>query len=286
MRRISIVPSCVLKVFRIGHHPVAFFPQRRIVAAFALILAMPLYAGAQSAVFKTPSVTIPVDVKGQPVSITASALLTLSTRQHQKILDLELRGDLSDLQQNLTALLSTEMNKDDRCGERLTIQNATLIPQEPAALATISLHYERWGCVKVFGKQEAKRLVGGNAQVQITLTPSVDANNTELRLVPETRQIQADGSLGELLRAGPLGEMLRNKVQSSISSALQKGANLKATLPPSVQDYASIQNAEFKDGGAGNLLVILDGRVQLTDEQVRFLTSQLKDFISSRQSTH
>jgi hypothetical protein len=165
---------------------------------------MPLCVHAQGAVYKTPSVKIPIDVKGQPVSITASAI------------------------------------------------------------------------------QEAKKLVDGDAQVQIKLTPQIDENNTELRLVPEMGQIQADGSLGELLRAGPLGEMIRNKVQSSVSTALNKGANLKATLPPSVQDYASIQNAEFKDGGSGNLLVVLDGQVRLTQEQVQYLTSQLKQRISSR----
>lgn len=57
---------------------------------------------------------------------------------------------------------------------------------DPAGLATIFLHYERWGCVKVFGKQEAKRMLGGDSQVQIKLTPQIDENNTELRLVPET----------------------------------------------------------------------------------------------------
>ncbi len=200
----------------------------------------------------------------------------------ENALDLEFQGDLSDLQQNLTSLLSSEMDKDDHCGERLSIQNATLVPLDPASLATISLHYERWGCVKVFGKQEAKKLIGGDAQFEIKLTPSIDENNTELRLVPEVGRIQADGSLGELLRSGVLGETIRNKVQSSITSALQKGANLSATLPPAVRNYVSIQNAEFKDGGSGNLLVVLDGRVSLTQEQVQYLTNQLKERIASR----
>jgi hypothetical protein len=256
----------------------------RTVAALVLAVAIgpPLYAGAPNAVYKVPPVKIPLDVKGQPISITASAVITISSSQNLKTLDLEFKGDLSDLQQNLTGLLSSEMDKDDRCGERLTIQNATLVPVDPASLATISLHYERWGCVKVFGKQEAKKLIGGDAQIQIKLTPSIDENNTELRLVPEVGRIQADGSLGELLRSGVLGETIRNKVQSSITSALQKGANLSATLPPAVQNYVSIQNAEFKDGGSGNLLVVLDGRVSLTQEQVQYLTNQLKERIASR----
>ena len=107
---------------------------KRIAAPVVLIAVMPLCVRAQSAVFKTPAVKIPVDVKGQPVSITASAVLTITSSQNQKILDLELRGDLSDLQQNLTPILSSEMNKDDHCGERLTIQNATLSPSIPPAL--------------------------------------------------------------------------------------------------------------------------------------------------------
>lgn len=243
----------------------------------------PLALSAQNAVFKIPPVRIPLDIKDQPITITASAILTISSRERNvRILNLELFGDLSDLQRNLTGLLGSQMNKDDRCGELLTIQNATLAPVDPASLAVVQLHYERRACVKLLGKQKATRLVGGDAQIQIKLTPEIEANSTELRLNPEVGEVQADGSLGEMLRAGPLGNAIREKIQSTILGALQKGTDLSATLPPAAQGYATIRNAEFKDAGGGRLTVVLDGEVRLTQEQMQTFADQVKERLASR----
>jgi hypothetical protein len=254
--------------------------------AFALVLALgvfPLVATAQNAVFKIPPVKIPLEVKDQRITITASAILTLSSKDRNlRILNLQLTGDLSDLQHNLTSLLSSQLDKDDRCGERVTIQNATLKPAEPASVAVVQLHVERWACVKVLGKQAAKKILGGDAQVPIKLTPEIKKDSTELQLVPEVGDIQADGSLGEVLRSGALGETIREKVRSSIVSALNKGTNLSATLPPAVQGYVTIQTAEFKDGGDGSLLVVLDGEARITQEQVKLLSDQVKERLAAR----
>jgi hypothetical protein len=260
--------------------------QRRAPLALALVLVLgssPLVAAAQNAVFKIPPVKIPLDVKDQAITITASAILTLSSRDRNlRILNLQLTGDLSDLQRNLTNLLSAQLDKDDRCGERVAIQNAVLRPAEPASVAVVQLHVERWACVKVLGKQAAKKLLGGDAQIQIKLTPAIEKDSTELQLVPEVGEIQADGSLGEVLRSGALGETIREKIRSSILSALNKGTNLSATLPPAVQGYVTIQNAEFKDGGDGSLLVVLDGEARITQEQVKLLSDQVKERLAAR----
>ncbi len=112
------------------------------------------------------------------------------------VFKLELSADMADLQRNMTGLLGSQLDKDDHCGDRIAIQNATLTPTEPASLATVQLHYERWACIKAFGKQQAKRVVGGNAVIPVKLTPGVDENKTELRLVPEVGTIQADGFTG------------------------------------------------------------------------------------------
>ena len=249
-----------------------------VVAVTLLTLAPLLYSNDQTTTFKIPPVKIPVNVKDHQVTLAASALITLKTKsQGMNILNLRITGDLSDLQQNMTELLSAALDKDDHCGERIAIQHATLTPTEPGSLAVVQLHYEKWGCAKVFGKQQAKRLVGGNAVMQMTLTPSIEEDGSELRLVPEVGPIQADGSLGELLRSGTFGEMLREKIRNAILSALQKGSNLKATLPPAVQDYAKIKEARFQDGGADRLLVILDGEIQITNEQIQALAKQVKE---------
>ncbi len=223
----------------------------------------------QNVVFRIPPVKVPLDVKDQPITITASAILTISSKDRNlTILSLQLTGDLSDLQRNLTGLLSSQMDKDDRCGDRVTIQNATLKPVDPASIAVVQLHVERWTCVKLLGKQAAKRVLGGDAQIQIKLTPAIDKDSTELQLVPEVGEIQADGSLGELLRFGALGDALREKIRSSILSALHRGANLGATLPSPVEGYVTIQNAEFKDARDGRLLVVLDGEARITQRSL------------------
>lgn len=259
---------------------------RRGCAVLAVVLvagASPIYASDQNLTFKIPPVKIPLKIKDQQVAITASALLTVRAKERGvNILHLELTADLADLQQNMTGLLSAALDKDDRCGDRIAIQNATLTPVDPASQVVVQLHYERWACAKVFGKQENKKVVGGNAVMQMKLTPAVENNNTELRLVPEVGSIEADGSLGELLRSGNLGEMLRDKIRTAVLSAMQKGTNLSATLPPAIQGYATIQNAQFKDGGSGRLIVVLDGEVRATNEQMQALSKQVKERIASR----
>jgi len=244
---------------------------------------MPLAAKDQTATFKIPPVKIPLNVKDQKVMIVASGLITLIRKESGlNILRLDLSADLADFQANLTDVMIAELDKNDRCGDRIAIQHATLTPEDPASLAVVQLHYERWACAKILGKQEAKKLTGGNAVMQMKLTPAVEENNTELRLVPEVGPIEADGSLGELLRAGPLGEMLREKIRKAILNALQKGTDLSATLPPAIQGYATIRNAQFKDGGAGRLVVVLGGEVRISDQQIDALSKQVKERAAAR----
>jgi hypothetical protein len=259
---------------------------RSSFAVLALLLitgASPIHATGQSLTFKIPPVKIPLNIKDQQVTIAASALITLLTKDRGvNTLKLELTADLSDLQQNMTGLLSSELNKDDRCGDRIAIEHAALTPLDPASLVIVQLHYERWACAKVLGKEENKRLIAGNATMQIKLTPAVEDNHTELRLVPEVGPIEADGSLGELLRSGTLGEMLRAKIQTEILSVMQKGTDLGATLPPAIQGHATIRNAQFRNAGSGRLLVILDGEVQITNEQLQALSNQVRERMAAR----
>lgn len=249
------------------------------MSAYALTLtaASTFVTPAQNLNLKIPPVSIPLTIKDQTVTITATAQISqLPKSREQNLFQLQLRADLAGLQQNMTALLGSALDKDSPCGDRIAIQSATLTPAAGAALATIQMHYERWVCAKLFGKQQVKKLVGGNATLQLSLTPVVDETNTELRLIPELGPIQADGSLGELLRSPPVAAILRDKIQAAIQSAMQKAANLTATLPPVAQPYASIQSAAFQDAGNGRLAVVLDGQLRITKEQARQLAQQIK----------
>jgi len=255
--------------------------QWRMVGGLVLVLAIgtwPIPAQAQNVTFKIPPVKIPLKIKDQSVTITASAIVSMHSKdQETSMFKLELTADLGELQQNITPLLASQLDKNNVCGERIAIEHADLTPIEPASLAVVQLHYERWACAKVLGKEKSKRLVGGNAVIEVKLTPAIAENNTELRLVPEVGRIDADGSLGELLRTGTLGDMIRDKIRTSILSAMEKGTNLSATLPSALQGHAAIRNAEFKDGRAGRLIVVLEGEGQITREQIQELAKQIKE---------
>jgi hypothetical protein len=256
-----------------------------ITCCCLLIVGLSNFALAQSgqnSSFTIPPQKIPFTVKDQQAYIVASATISmLSKTSSADTFRLQLTADLTGLQENLTPLLAAQLDKDDKCGERIAIQQATLTPAPPAAVATVQLHYERFACVKAFGKQQAKRLIAGNAVVPIRLTPAVEQDNTQLRLNPEVGDIQADGSLGELLHNGSLGEMIREKIRDSILNAMQKGANLSATLPPAAQPYATIASAQFQDAGSQHLAVQLVGEIRVPRDQLQAVTQQLKSRIAS-----
>jgi len=267
----------------VARHP--FLTRNRAVLTCLLLLAGTSLSRASdpTATFQIPPVKIPLDVKDQQLTIASSAVIAV-TRDERGLntARLQLNADLSEVQHNLTGVLSSALDKIDGCGDHIRIQSATLMPLDPATQAVVALHYERWTCAMVVGKKQAKRVTSGNAVVEMKLTPAVEANNSELRLVPDVGRIEADGSLGEFLRSGPVGEMLRDKIRDAILSTLQKGTDLSATLPAALQGHARIQNAQFQDAGEGRLAVHLQGEFPVTDEQMEFLSDQVKQRIASR----
>jgi hypothetical protein len=219
---------------------------------------------------RVPPVRTSVVLKDQPVTVIAWAdIASVSSG----IFRLAMTADLGDLQDHLTQLLQAELNRSDRCGERLSVAQGTLAPKQPIGVLTASVHYERWGCIKAFGKQVEKRLVGGNAVVEVRLTPSVEANHVSLQA--EVEKIDADGSLGEVLRSGSLGDSIRQKIAASIESAIERAVNPKSTLPAQIQSAATLQTVQFEDGGAGRLHVLVAGEVHISPEQFHATAKQL-----------
>jgi hypothetical protein len=246
------------------------------------VQALPAAARAEEFTFKIPPQKISLNVGNQPIAIIASGIISVTARGHDEyLLKLELSADLSDLQQNMTGLLRSQLDKDDRCGDRIAIQSGSLTPAAPSSLAVVQLHYERYACVKALGKQMARKLVGGNGTIQMKLTPTVEEGKS-LQLVPEVESIQADGSLGELLRSGSIGNMLREKITKALLSAMQKGTDRSLTLPPAAQDIAVMDKAQFRDAGSGRLAVVLGGEVQISEQQIQLLRSQLKERVPAR----
>jgi hypothetical protein len=214
-----------------------------------------------------------INFSNQPVAITTSGVISTGVPEGgQNRFRLELTADLSDLQDNMTAVLRTQLNKADRCGEQIGIRNATLSPGDPATLVVVQLHYERWAC---FGRDTVNEMAEGNGTIEVKLMPAVGEDGA-LRLVLEVVRIDAEGLVGELLRSGSLGETVRDAITHSVLSTVRQGGDFKLNLPASAQGYARLRNAQFEGTGAGRVMAVLDGEISVSNEKATALTSELR----------
>jgi hypothetical protein len=213
---------------------------------------------AQTDTVKLPPFKTSIALEGQPVAITVWGDVS---RAH-----LSATVDLGDFQDHLTPILAAQLNRSDKCGERLSVEKAVLAP---SGVLTANVHYEHFGCAKAFGKEITKRLVGGDAVVEVKLTPSVADNH--ITMDAEVRKIDADGSLGEALHSGSFGDSIRQKIATNIESSVRKSADLKSALPAGVDSVVTLRTVQFADGGAGRLWLAIDGELHLSPEQFQGL---------------
>jgi hypothetical protein len=236
---------------------------------------MSIGAGKNSldSAFNLPPVKNSVTFANQPVAVTTSGVISRGAAEGgQNTFKLELTADLSDLQLNIAEVLRTQLNKAERCGERIAIQNATLTPSAPASLVVVQLHFERWACMG----RDVNEMVEGNGTIEVKLTPSVAADGA-LRLTPEIGRVDAQGLISELLRSGSLGDTIRDKIAESLISTVRRGGDFSATLPPAARGGAALHRAQFQGTGSGKLLVVLDGEIRMSNEQVTSFAAELKE---------
>ena len=233
---------------------------------FMHLIMLLLFAFATQAAtpdsLEIPPTRLPLTIEHQAVAITTSGTVK-RLNPSGDLYAVALTADLSEFQQNLTAILKPQLERSDKCGDHLELQSATIAPQAPAGRATVQVHYERWGCIKALGKQIPKKLVAGNGTVPLKLTPVLE--NNAVRIVAEAGEIQADGSLGELLRSGELGDTMRTKIQNAMQSGVDKSTNWKATVPAALQEIVTLRTIEFRDAGGGHLALDVSGEAHLPD---------------------
>jgi hypothetical protein len=254
----------------------------------------------QDVTFSLPAVTNSITVGGQSISIPASGAVSrvspaTPAENGHNLFNLKLVADLSDLQLNVTRILRSELTRAPRCGARIEILQATLIPLEPASLVVARVHFERWVCPP--GQQSPTEVAAGEATIEVKLSPSLEPAietkaepkaeptiepNAALHLVSEITRVDATGFLRNSLRSGDLGVTLREQIAASLLSALQQVANLRTTLPPVAQESATLQKAQFQDAGADQLNLVLDGQLQFSDEQTQQFAAQLKQRLSAQ----
>jgi hypothetical protein len=209
------------------------------------------------------------------VNVTG-ALSQTAVQGGQRTFKLEMVADLLDLQQNITQLLRPQIEKPSRCGERLTLHQASIAPSTPASILILQLHYERWSCRGSISSELAE----GEGSVEVKLTPAVEKSNS-LKLTAEFSRIDANGMMGDSLRSGDLGDELRDEVSQSILSAIRTSMDFKTTLPPAVQNSAVVQSAKFQDGAAARLTVVLDGQMEVSNDQINVMASQLNQSLTA-----
>jgi len=243
----------------------------RAFRRFSVTLAALAFAWGAEPVFRIPPVSTTLNIEGQPVQLSVSgSVFTPAADNGRETIRVELNADLADFQRNLTAILGAQLNQSNRCGERLNVLNAKLVPATPAAALTLTAHVEKWACAKAFGKEIVKRLVGGDGTIGVRLTPRVE--DGAVKLAAEVTSIQADGSLGELLRS----DAIREKIRATVVSAVEKSTDFKTALPPAVQEIVSIERAQFAGSGEGRLALAVSSQVRIPVAQARELIEHLK----------
>jgi len=237
----------------------------------------------QDLTFHLPQVTSSVEIVGQSLSIPAAvAVMRTSTADGRNFFNVRFVTDLSDLQDNVADILRSQLSRAPRCGERVEVKQATLLPQSEASLAVVQLHHERWFCAPGEGRESSERLLASDeASVEVKLSPTVETGGA-LHLVSEMGRVEAKGFLRDSIQSGSLGAALREQISDAVLSVIAKGADLRPTLPPAARDVVTMQKARFEDAGAGQLALVVDGQLQLSDEQTKQFAMQLRQQLSAQ----
>lgn len=244
-----------------------------------LTMAVAVLAFGADFGMEIPPVSTSLDISGQAVAIVLSGDISTApagSGESEQAFRLNLHADLADFQNHLTPILQADLNQSDKCGERISVENARLAPAAPAGRLTVQLHFEKWACFKAFGKENAKRLLGGNGSVEVLLTPRVEQGNS-VHLDAEVGKIDADGSLGELLRSGSLGPALRDKIREALLKALRKSTDFDAVVPEQARPLVTVQSVAFADEGNGRLALSLEGRLSVPGANVSSLLEQFRN---------
>jgi len=231
--------------------------------------------------FHLPHENTSFNIEGESISLPSAGIMAkVSAANGDELFRFTLNTDGSDLQRNIADILRARLNRSPLCGERIEVQDATLVPDPPAGKITARMHFERWLCASGGDPYSGYELMADDAVVDIELIPSVGENAFTL----STRIVEADANaaLREELLHGSLGEAVRSQTAEWFQSILQKATDINSIFPVHGQKLAVPQEVAFQGSGNGLLSLMLNGRVQLSDEQAKELTSQFKQNLSTK----
>jgi len=227
--------------------------------------------------FNLPESRKPVTIGTQSITVDLSGSLSQSRVEgNVRTFQIDMMADLSDLEQNVDAIVKAGISEEKNCGERLYVRHATLTSVPPASSLILQLHYERWACLGGFPQELAE----SDGSVEVRLTPAVDqANSLDVRA--DLKRIDASGMMGSALREGSLGDELREKVARIVLAVVRSAGDFKAVLPAAIQSSAQLNRVSFENGG-GRLRLRIVGNVQLSNEQVQALANELNRTLAAQ----
>ena len=247
-------------------------------------------ATGEDLAFTLPQVKQSISVQNSKIPVAVSGTLSqIAALGAQRTFKLELVADLTDLQQNITDLLRSQLDSFETCGQRVSIKQARLSSAAPASLLVVRLHFERWMCLHTSGQQTSTELAEGDGTVEIKLTAAVEKEKDKekqnaLAIKTALGRIDATGMLSDELHSGALGQDLQDRAAQLVLSGARVGTDFKIVLPAAVQNSATLQGVRFRDLGVGGLGVVLEGQVEISNEQANQLASQLNQTLSAQQA--
>jgi hypothetical protein len=239
-------------------------------------MSIDLSDGGQEAAYNLPPAKNAVTIGNQTITIATSGMVSRGTVEGgEDLFTAEMVADLTDLQHGLRELLGGRINEANRCGENIEMTTAELAPNDPGSSVLAQLHYERWSCHTVLGREDVSEIVEGNAGVEVKLTPVV-AEDGRLGFQSQLGRVDAEGLLGEAMGGGGRGDRLREKISAAVLAGLSEGAEFKGALPADAQGWARLKRARFQGTGAGRMVVVLEGEIRVPQEKLGAVTEELK----------
>jgi len=190
-------------------------------------------------------------------------------------------ADLSDLQEQITDILRSQVAQSPLCGERIDIREAMLMAEAPASRVVTRIHVERWICPPG-GRWGPTEVATGEGSLELKLMSLIDKDG-KLDLDSQVSHVDGNDFVRELL-LGDAGHMLRDKISASLVSLLQKAADFTRLLPSLAQQSAMAHKAEFQHA-AGHLALVLDGGLEFSDQQTQEFASEIKQRVSAQQES-
>src|SRR5208337_436796 len=243
------------------------------------VLGKEMYAlpdpGEEQLIFTMPPSTSSVTIGNQTIAVRTSATISRAPAANlDNVVHLQMSSNLGDLQQSIAPILQAQLAHSDPCGEHVAIQQALVSTSSPTTDVWVQLHFERWACLGASASKTPMEVMEANGTMTVKVTPEVEKDGS-LSILTQIETVEANGMLAEMLRSGPLGDTVREKIRKSFVTALQNSLKLNAVLLLMGPDSAAIETARFvRDGDGGTLAIALDGHLHFSGEQVAVLNGQ------------